>query len=43
MATDVLAPLPVSRIAGWYRRLAQAQTRSMPELKPPLAGMFLEK
>jgi hypothetical protein len=43
MGADVLANLPVSQVAAWYGRLAQAQTRSMPELKPPLAGLFLQK
>jgi hypothetical protein len=42
-ADDVLAKLPVDRVAAWYRRLAHAQIRAAPELQPALAGSFLLK
>lgn len=40
---DVLATIPVDRVAAWYRRLALGQIRAAPELQPALAGAFLLK
>jgi hypothetical protein len=41
MAEDYLKAYPVERLADWYRRLADAWSKNMPELQPALAGTFL--
>ncbi|MCU0627260.1 MAG: hypothetical protein MUF21_12370 [Gemmatimonadaceae bacterium] len=42
MPEDVLAPLPIARVAAWYRRLATAASAPVPALAdPPLSGPFL--
>ncbi len=41
MAEDYLAGCSVEQVAGWYRRLADAWSKNMPELQPALAGTFL--
>jgi hypothetical protein len=41
VAEDYLASCSVAQVACWYRRLADAWSRNMPELQPPLAGTFL--
>lgn len=41
MAEDHLKGLSVDRVAAWYRRLAEAWAKNMPDLQPALAGVFL--
>ena len=41
MAEDHLKAYPVDRVAAWYRRLAEAWSKNVPDLQPSLAGAFL--
>lgn len=41
MAEDYLRAHSPEHVAAWYRRLADAWSKNMPELQPPLAGTFL--
>lgn len=41
MAEDHLKKLPVDQLGAWYLRLADGWERSMPDVKNPLAAVFL--